>query len=443
MPKLIAFAVPALGYNILQSLNGTMNTIWVGHMLGENALAATGNVNNIMFTCMAALFGFGMATTILVGQNIGRRDVDAVRRVMGTAAGMFLGLSIIMALLGWYGATWALHMLATPKEALPFALGYFKIIFLAMPAIFMFMLIMMGLRGSGDSRTPLIWMAVSVVLDSGLNPLFIAGIGPFPKMGTEGAALATVIANYLSLAGLLIAIYREDLIIRLRGHELSYLKPDPVLVRTIIGKGIPMALQMFALSFSGMMVMGIVNREGASVAAASNVTGQVWNYIIMPAMAAGAAVSTMVAQNIGAGKWDRVDKIAQQGIILCLVITATMVVVLTVFDEAALSIFLPSTSPAMPIARHIFLVASWGFILFALTFVLLGVMRANGAVWAALIIISIGMIPGRLGLMLLLRHHLGQDGIWWSFPISSSLTAALAWIYYRSGHWKKARMIAN
>ncbi|MBU6208257.1 MAG: polysaccharide biosynthesis C-terminal domain-containing protein, partial [Alphaproteobacteria bacterium] len=222
MPKLIMFAIPTLGYNILQSLNGTANTIWVGHLLGENALAATGNVNNIMFVCMAALFGFGMATTIMVGQNVGRGDLDTVRRVVGTAVGMFLGLSIIISVLGWFGAPWALHQLATPKEALPYALGYFQIIFLGMPAMFMFALAMMSLRGAGDSRTPLIWMAVSVVLDSGLNPFLIAGIGPFPKMGTEGAALATVIANYVSLIGLLIMIYAQDLVIRLRGHELTY-----------------------------------------------------------------------------------------------------------------------------------------------------------------------------------------------------------------------------
>jgi putative MATE family efflux protein len=441
LPKLIAFGLPTLGSNILQSLNGTMNTVWVGHLMGENALAATGNVNTIMFICFAALFGFGMATTILVGQSMGRRDIDMLRRVIGTSAGMFLALSIVIAFAGWFAAPGLLHLLATPAEALPYATGYFRIIFLAMPAIFMFMLAMMGLRGSGDSQTPLIWMAVSVVLDSGLNPFLIAGIGPFPKMGTEGAALATVIANYVSLVGLLVMIYKQDLLIRLRGKEFSYLKPDPVLLRTIITKGFPMAVQMFMLSASGVLVMGLVNREGVQIAAAANVTGQVFNYAIMPAMAIGAAVSTMVSQNIGANKWDRVDEIASTGLRVVVGVTATMILILTVLDKPALSLFVGWNSPTMPIAQHIMLLNGWGFVLFAITFVTLGVMRANGAVWAGIVILTIAMLPARIGLIFLLRPLIGADGLWWSGSLSSGVAAAMAMAYYRSGRWRKARMM--
>jgi len=440
MRTLIMFGLPTLGGNVLQSLNGSLNAVWVGHMIGEDALAAATNVNNVMFLTLAALFGFGMATTILVGQNMGRGNVDEVRRVVGSSAGMFLLLSIILAFVGWFGAPTLLYWLSTPPEAVPLARGYFKIIFLAMPAIFMLTLAMMALRGTGDSRTPLKWMAISVVLDSGMNPLLIAGIGPFPKMGIEGAALATVIANYLSLIGLLIDVYREDLVIRLRGAELSYLRPDPEIVKVIIAKGIPMAMQMFVVSGSAIIMISLINREGVLITAAYSVTMQLWTYIQMPAMAIGAAVSTMVAQNIGAHKWDRVAQVTQSGIIISLITTTSIVALLALIDKPALGLFIDVHSPAMPIAQHIQLLGTWAFIMFGVTFVLLGTMRANGAVWVAVGILFVSLYPMRIGVATGLHPWLGTDAIWLSFPISSAISMLLSWGFYASGLWKRARM---
>jgi putative MATE family efflux protein len=437
---LIMFGLPTLGGNVLQSLNASLNAVWVGRLIGENALAAATNVNNVMFLTLAALFGFGLATTILVGQNMGRGNVDEVRKIVGTAVGMFLALSVALALIGWFGAPTMLHWLKTPPEALPLALGYFKIIFLAMPAIFMLTLAMMALRGTGDSVTPLIWMAVSVVLDSGLNPLLIAGIAPFPKMGIEGAAFATVIANYVCVLGLVIQLYMQDSVIRLRGAELGYLRPDPEIVRVIISKGIPMAMQMFVISGSAIIMISLINREGVLITAAYSVTMQLWTYIQMPAMAIGAAVSTMVAQNIGANKWDRVAAVTRSGIMISLIVTVSIVALLAIVDKPALGLFINMHSPAMPIAQHIQLLATWAFIMFGVTFVLLGTMRANGAVWVAVAILFISLYPMRIGIATGLHPWLGADAIWLSFPISSAVSMLLSGAFYLSGFWKRARM---
>ena len=441
MPALIAFAIPTLGSNVLQSLNGSLNAVWVGHLIGESALAAATNVNNVMFLTFAALFGFGTATNILVGQNFGRRDVDQVRRVMGTATGMFLILSVVIALGGWFGAPALLHLLATPKEALPLALGYFKVIFLAMPAMFILALGMMGLRGTGDARTPLKWMAISVVLDSGLNPFLIAGIDPFPKMGIEGAALATVIANYVSVAGLVYDVYARDLPVRLRGVELGYLRPDAAILRLIANKGFPMALQMFVMSGASIVIIGLINREGVLITAAYSVTMQLWNYVMMPSIAIGGAVSTMVAQNIGAGNWDRVGQATRAGVMIGLGTTVSIVLLLAIVDTQALSMFISSSSPAMPLARHIQLIATWGFILFGVTFVLQGTMRANGAVWVPVVIMFVSLWIVRVGLVFALHPLLGADAIWLSFPISSAVSMLLSIAYYHSGRWRQARMM--
>src|SRR3954454_16329305 len=205
-PTLLAFALPTLASSILQSLNGTINAIWVGRFLGESALAATSNSNIVMFLLTSFVFGFGMASTILIGQAWGRKDVDGARRVFGTAAGAFALITIGIAIAGWYLSPAILHVLATPAEAAPLALAYLRVIFLAMPALLLLTLLMMALRGAGDSLTPLWFMLVAVVLDSGLNPVFIRGLGPAPRLGIAGSATATLIANYTALIALLVFI---------------------------------------------------------------------------------------------------------------------------------------------------------------------------------------------------------------------------------------------
>jgi len=439
-PTLLKFALPTLASSIVQSLNGTVNAIWVGRFLGENALAATSNANIVMFLLISFVFGFGMAATILVGQAFGRKDVEQARRVVGTTTGSFLLITIVVATAGWFLCPAILHLLGTPAPAQPLALAYLRVIFLAMPALLLLTMLMMTLRGAGDSLTPLWFMLVAVVLDSGLNPVFILGLGPAPKLGIAGSATATLIANYIALFALLAYIYLKDLPLRLRGRELAFLIPDPAIIRTIIVKGLPMGIQMIVISLSGLALVGLVNSHGVDTAAAFGVAMQLWTYVQMPAMALGAAVSAMTAQNIGAGMWHRVNAITRSGIGYSVLITAALVVLMTLADRSVMALFMGGDSPALPIARHIHVVATWNFILFGVTMVLFATVRANGAVWGPLIILCIGLVPVRFGFIFAADQRLGVDAIWWSFPVSSFANLALSVAYYLEGGWKKARM---
>jgi len=438
---LMLFALPTLGSNILQSLNGSINAVWVGRFLGESALAATSNANIIMFLTFGAVFGFGMAATVMIGQAIGRHDLDAARRAFGSAVGLVLGGAMVMAILGWLFALDILKLLATPGDAMPLALAYLRVIFLGIPASMLLVLLMMGLRGSGDAMTPFWFMILSVVLDAGLNPVFILGLGPVPRMGIAGAATATLIANHVAAIGLLATLYLRDLPIRLRGRELRYLLPERDLMRTIVAKGLPMGAQMLVMSLGGLTMIGLVNRLGVDTAAAYGVSQQLWTYIQMPAMAIGAAVSAMAAQNIGAGAWDRVNGITRAGLLWNCVITGAMVGVVLLFDRPVMALFLGGESPAIPIARHIQLIASWNFVLFGMTMVIFATVRANGAVWAPLIALIVALYPIRIGFALGLEPLLGGDALWWSFPVGSAAALGLAAAYFRWGDWRKGAMI--
>ena len=252
--------------------------------------------------------------------------------------------------------------------------------------------------------------------------------------------MSTLVGNYVAFFGLIGYIYLKDLPLRLRGSELRYLWCDLAIMKTIVVKGFPMGLQMVIISLSALALIGLVNREGVDTAAAFGVAMQLWTYVQMPAMALGAAVSAMVAQNIGAGHWDRVGAVTRSGLIYSVAITAALVVLLTLSDRSVMALFMGPGSPALPIARHIHVVATWNFLLFGVMMVLFATVRANGAVWAPLIILAIGVIPMRFGWIFATYGWLGADAIWTSFPVTSFINLALALAYYLQGGWKKARM---
>jgi len=340
----------------------------------------------------------------------------------------------------------AAHLFAAAAEqglaqAQNMARDYLRVIFLGLPFSMLGVLIQMSLRGTGDSVTPLWFMALSVAIDSTFNPLLIDGIGPFPKMGIAGSATATLLAGIISSAGLLIYVYWRDLPIRLRGHELRYLIPDKALVKTILAKGLPMGAQMLVMSTAGLTMIGLVNRHGVETAAAYAVSQQLWTYIQMPAMAIGVAVSSMAAQNIGAGKWERVNAITRSGIVYNTIITLVVIAAIILFDRQVMTLFVGSGSPAIPIARHIQLISSWTFVMFGATMVLFSTVRANGATVPPLVILAIAFYPVRLGFAILGQPLIGADALWYAFPIGSMVSLLLAAWYYRSGHWREQMLI--
>jgi Na+-driven multidrug efflux pump len=200
---LLLFALPILAGNVLQSLNGSVNAIWVGHGLGEAALAATSNANTILFFLLGAVFGVGMAATILIGQAMGTQDVERAKRVIGTSLMFFVAFSILIAVLGPLGSERLMTWMRTPAVSQPLAVAYLRVLFLGMPFLYLLSFIGMALRGAGDARTPFVFLVLNVVLDIALNPLFIFGLGPVPRMGIAGSATATLLAQLITLVALL------------------------------------------------------------------------------------------------------------------------------------------------------------------------------------------------------------------------------------------------
>ena len=442
-PTLVKFALPILAGNVLQSLNGSVNAIWVGHGLGEAALAATSNANTILFFLLGAVFGVGMASTILVGQSMGAKNLDQAKRVIGTSIVFFVGISVLIAALGLPGAEILMRWLRTPPDAQPLAVAYLRIIFIGMPFLYLLSFVGMALRGAGDARTPFVFLALNVVLDIALNPLFIFGLGPIPRMGIAGSATASVVAQVVTLAALIIHLYRSKHFLVIHSGEDRYLRIDRAILKTLFVKGIPMGLQMIVMSLSMLVMISLVNRFGAHTTAAYGACFQLWNYIQMPSIAIGMAASSMAAQNVGAGKWERVHRVAMTGIAFNFLLTGSLVVLIYLFNRGALNLFLPGTGGAIEIAQHINAIVVWSFIFFGLSFVLAGVVRSTGAVIPPLIILVIALWLVRIPFAYGLVDRWGSDAIWWSFPLGSLVSMTLSILYYRFGNWRSAQMLGK
>ncbi len=437
---LVLFSLPILASNILQSLNASINAAWIGHLLGTRALTASANANTLLFFLLSLSLGLSLAATILVGQSLGARDLLQTKRVMGTASVFFGGLSLLIAIAGFAVAPLILHAMQTPPDAAPLAAAYLRIIFVAVPAIFLSTFMMMALRGAGDSRTPFFFMLISVTLDVALNPFLIRGFGPIPAQGIAGSAMATAIAQWLSF-GLLIAwLYRRPHVLTIGRRELRYFRIDGAILRSLLTKGVPMGLQIVVVSSSMILLISLIDRYGSLTVAAYGAAFQLWNYIQMPAFSIGNAASSMAAQNVGAGRWDRVNRIAFAAVAFNILLTGALVGAVTLSDNAAFSLFLGGNIEAIAIAKHMHLIVSWSFIFFGIAFVLSSVVRATGAVIPPLLILLVAIWGIRIPVAAFMSHF-GVDGVLWGFPAGSIASVVMTIAYYRFGNWRRAKML--
>ncbi len=428
---LFGFALPSLLVNIIQVMNGTIASIFVGKMLGEAALAATANANQIMFVVFAVVFGFAMAATIMVGQAAGRGDMAEVRRTTGASVGFFAIGGIAVALLGWLAAPSVLGLLGTPETVFGPALTYMRAVMIGMPIAVVNMLLPSLLRGVGDAISPLRATLLNVVVIAVAAPLLIK------SFGIAGAAWAGILSNLASTSYQIWHIYRADLPIRLRGEELRLLIPDWAHAKPVMTLGFPLGVSMLVMGISQIGMIGLINREGMETVAAFGAANQIWGFLQMPSFAVGTAVSAMVAQNIGAGKWDRIDRITGAGIAINFLMAGALVGVITLFQVPLLGLFLPNGSPAIGIGAHISLLLNWTFILMGVSTIVTSVVRANGAVMVPLIILVFTAVVLRFAIGFLGYPAWGAEAIWAAFIAHVVVSTIWSLGYYRWGRWRE------
>ena len=443
-PTLARFALPLLVTNFLHSISGTWGAIWVGQVLGANALTAVVTANVIMFMVMGSAMGIGTAAGVAIGQSLGAGDLRAVKRVAGSAVAFIIGLSLALAGAGWLLAPAIVDGIGTPAAARGFAITHLRFTCLAMPSIFTYIVMMMMLRATGDARTPfrftLLWIGGTMVL----TPLLLTGAFGLPGLGIASLGLAALLANGLALGTLVGYVYLKRSPIALHGEDLQHLRPDPVLLRLLVKRGVPLALEAVLVQGAYFVLLSSVNSHGAATAAAYAAAAQLWGYVQLPSNALAAAMTAMAAMNIGADRWDRVEKIALRGCGLSFAVSVAATALLYALGDAPLKLFVPAGGEVLAIAWHINLIALWGWIALSATMGLFGIMRANGAMLAPMLIFALTMWVFRVPFALGLQPLLGASAIWWSFPFGTVCSALAAWGWYRWGGWRNQRpMLAD
>ncbi|MEO6577091.1 MAG: MATE family efflux transporter, partial [Polyangiaceae bacterium] len=242
------------------------------------------------------------------------------------------------------------------------------------------------------------------------------------------------------LSALVTYLYRTKHFLRIQRHELGYLRVDLRILRALVAKGVPMGLQMIVVSLGMIVMISLVNGFGSLTTAAYGASLQLWNYIQMPAFAVGQAVSAMAAQNVGARKWDRVTRVALIGVLYNFLLTGFLVSIVYAFSEHALSLYLTDDA-AIAVARHINHIILWSYMLFGVSFVLAGVIRATGAVIPPLVILFFAVWVVRIPFAYTLIPRFGADAVWWSFPLGSVISLFLSTLYFRYGAWRDAKML--
>lgn len=435
---LITFSIPLFLGNLLQALYNTVDSIWVGRFMGPNALAAVSVGFPLIMAIVAVTMGLTMAATVLVSQYYGAKQTDMVRRTVGNTLGLLLIVSAVLSTLGVIFTPQLLRWINTPADLMAMAVPYLRIFIAGLVFMFFYNGLSSILRGLGDSRTPLLFLFYATVINIVLDPLMIFGIGPFPKMGVSGAALATVIAQ---------AVSGFMLLWHLRSFE-SILPPmhewrvEKGLTWTTIKIGIPAGVQQLLVSLGGLVLMAIINKFGSTVVAAYGAGMRIDQFMFMPSMSTSLAISALVGQNMGAGKHHRVGETVRWGAILTAAITGVVTLIVLLVPRAVLSPF-TADADVLAIGARYLRIVGLSYIPFSLMFAVNGVLRGAGDTFPTMLttLASLWIVRVPLAKILSGIPSLGSTGVWIAMAISPVVGLTISYIYYLTGRWKRMGVV--
>lgn len=459
----LAFLVPMIISNMLQALSGTVNNIYLGQMLGVGAMASVSAFFPVFFFLIAFMIGLGSGAAVLIGQAWGANEHERVRAIAGTTLMVGLLAGTIVAVFGGAFTEPMLRLLGTPADILPGSTAYARVMLIAAPAIFVFLLITSMLRGVGDTKTPLYILLISTALSMVLTPALIRGWIGLPQLGVTSGA-------YAAGASILIAmswavwylrratnpVHNSTKTARNQGQNhavflihqphdkhplapdasfLKHLRINKVILGTVLKIGLPTGLSMITISLAEIAVLFLVNRYGSQATAAYGAVNQIVNYVQFPAISIAIAASILGAQAIGAGRGHTLGKIAKTGIMLNLVLTGSLVVIGLIFSRNIIGLFITEPS-VVDMAKTLLDIMLWSSVIMGMSMVLSGLMRASGQVVMPTAITMFCILCIEIPTAWTLSNIYGINGIWAAYPITFLAMLALQTTYYRLV-WRK------
>jgi putative MATE family efflux protein len=425
----LMFLAPMMLSNILQALFGTINSVYLGQMIGVHALAAVSVFFPMMFLLVSFVVGLSSGASVLIGQAWGANEPAKVKAVAGTALTVALLLAGLIAIFGGLFSRELLTAIATPPDVLDAASVYARIMMITMPLTFSFILMSAMMRGVGDTLTPLLALSVSTVIGLTVTPMLIRGWFGLPQLGVASAACALAVSSFVTLVWLNIHLRRRRHALAFDALLLRSMRLDGALLKTVLRLGIPAAIGMIVMSLAELVLLDLVNNFGSNATAAYGAVNQVISYVQFPALSIAISVSIFGAQAIGRGNAAQIGAIVRTGLEMNVVLTGGLIAIGYIFSRVLMGFFI--TDPAvLELAQSLLHIVLWSLVMFGMSTVFSGAMRASGTVWMPLLISIFAILAIEVPSALVLSHLMGIEGIWIAYPITFCAMFVLQMAYY-------------
>ncbi|MCM3408497.1 MATE family efflux transporter [Metabacillus litoralis] len=424
------FSLPIMLTNLLQVSYQFIDSLWVGNLLGATALGAIAVSGTVIFTILSFIIGINNATLTILSQQKGKQNEAGLKNYINAFIVVLTAMAALLGIIGFILSEKILTWLSTPPAMIPEATAYLQINFIGILFLFGYNFISTVLRALGDSKTPIRYVMIAVILNAVLDPLFLYVF----DMGIEGAAYATILSQGISfIYGVFDAIKRG--LVPFIFPKL----PTADEVATIMKLGLPSGLQMTVISAGVMAIMSVVNSFGSDVVAGFGAAQRLDSVIMLPAMALGTAVNSMAGQNIGANKWSRVHDIAKYGVLFNLFIMIAISTIVFVCAEMAVRLFIDEQD-ALQFGKEYLRIIAFFYPFLGINFILNGIVRAAGAMFQVLVLNIISFWILRYPLSYLCSLWLGDKGIAVGMGLSFVISSVIAFGYYKFGKWNKIEL---
>ncbi|NKF29982.1 MATE family efflux transporter [Pseudomonas sp. BGM005] len=434
----LLFLAPMVLSNFLQSMSGTVNSIYIGQMLGTQALAAVSGMFPIIFFFIALVIGLGAGAGVLIGQAWGARESHMVKAIAGATLLLGVLIGLVAAVLGSVFARQALQGLGTPADVLDDAVAYARVMMWTLPVVLVYVLFTQLLRGVSDTLSPMLALLLSTVVGLALTPAFIRGWIGLPQLGIQSAAIAGLVGTLTSLAWLSWRLIRK-------GHPLApdreffaALRLDGAILGKVLRIGLPTGVQMIVLSLSELVILALVNQHGSQATAAYGAVTQIVNYVQFPALSIAITASILGAQAIGAGRLERMGPILRTGLWINVCLTGGLILAGYLLSHWLLGLFLTEDS-TRAMAEHLLHIMLWSLLIFGFQAIIGGIMRASGTVLVPVGVAIICVLGVQLPAAYWLDGQFGLQGVWMAFPIAYLGMLVLQTLYYKRV-WKHQKI---
>ena len=395
--QLIAFALPLMLGNVFQMLYNTVDSVIVGNFVSKQALAAIGSTTMIVNLFVFFFNGFSIGAGVVIGQYFGARDMEKLHDAIETTMAATFILSLLFSLLSFVIVDPLLRMMSTPEDVFHDASVYLRIYLGGIAGLLIFNMGSGVLRAVGDSTRPLYFLIFTSLLNIALDLFFVLVL----KMGVAGAAVATIVSQFLSAALILVLLSRTRDIYRLEWRELCIRWP---ILRRVFAIGLPAAVQSVITALSNVFVQGYINVFGSDVMAGWSSYNKLDQFIMLPMQSMAMSATTFVSQNVGAGNDRRSDRGTVAALGLTCVVTGSIIALLVAFAPGAVRLF----SPDEAVIRYgvLFIRTNVIFLLFnCINHVLAGALRGRGDSRGPMIIMLASFVALRQIYLFVVTHY--------------------------------------